>query len=391
MTITRCIIFCIIVWISRSFIEVKTSKVKYHYGSWAGVPATYHDRSQYIRENSQYVRPASRFPYKYWDSETWYQKYARNVAPKNNVNRYFDTNIQRQTSPFDALYNHPIVSWIRGVRNSLRRGIKRLGRMMRRFDTLGFTDRQGFLGALGSNTGLIAGTVGVGAVGVAAREPIAEVAEQLPIIGDLIDLIVSTTTTTTTTTTAATTTTTLAAGKCAKDSDCTGSLLYNRGQGGTCHCGNTGAACSSGTTTPACLGAKSVALVNGGTTETCKCQAKSCTGTDSNTCDTSTGACNCNTATKCSGTTPYCINSITKSTEKIGEVAGVESNGGTPKCGCGPEKSATAAVIKAYKDVCVSSSSKSCKQGTCTTAVCCSAQAATKKALTCQASNKACA
>ena len=64
--------------------------------------------------------------------------------------------------------------------------MERFGRMMRRFDTLGFTDRQGFLGALGSNTGLIAGAVGVGAVGVAAREPIAEVAEQLPIIGDLI-------------------------------------------------------------------------------------------------------------------------------------------------------------------------------------------------------------
>ena len=64
--------------------------------------------------------------------------------------------------------------------------IERLGRMMRRFDTLGFTDRQGPLGALGSNSGLFAGAVGVGAVGVAAREQIAEVAEQLPIIGDLI-------------------------------------------------------------------------------------------------------------------------------------------------------------------------------------------------------------
>ena len=44
------------------------------------------------------------------------------MAPKNNVNRYVDTHIQRQTSPFDALYNHPIVSWIRDVQNSLRRG-----------------------------------------------------------------------------------------------------------------------------------------------------------------------------------------------------------------------------------------------------------------------------
>merc|ERR1719266_770304 len=207
------------------------NQVKYHYGSWAGVPATNHDRSQYNRGNSQYVRTASRFPYKYWDSETWYQKYARNVAPKNNVNRYLNTNIQRQTSPFDALDNHPIVLWIRGVQNSLRQGIERLGRMMRRFDTLGFTDRQGPLGALGANPGLIAGAVGVGAVGVAAREPIAEVAEQLPIIGDLIDLIVPTTTTTTTTTATTTTTTTattLAAGTCTKDSDCTGSTLYNR-------------------------------------------------------------------------------------------------------------------------------------------------------------------
>ena len=82
----------------------------------------YASRSQYNRGNSQYVRTASRFPYKYWDSETWYQKYARNVAPKNNVNRYLNTNIQRQTSSFDTLYNHPIVLWIRGVQNSLRRG-----------------------------------------------------------------------------------------------------------------------------------------------------------------------------------------------------------------------------------------------------------------------------
>ena len=35
-------------------------------------------------------------------------------------------------------------------------------------------------------------------------------------------------------------------------------------------CGSVGKACTAGTSTPQCLGANSAALVNGGTTETCK-------------------------------------------------------------------------------------------------------------------------
>jgi len=177
--------------------------------------------------------------------------------------------------------------------------------------------RQGFVGAL---SGLAPVAIaGVATAGV-FRNEIADIVEDLA-------------NPTTTTTTAATTTTnpckgvTCATGKkavaslgicqcleCAKDSDCTGSKLYNRCVGGTCVCGSVGKACTAGTSTPQCLGANSAALVNGGTTETCKCVANSClpsvltTGVASK-CKTSTGVCGCGDSTACvaTSTTPKCL------------------------------------------------------------------------------------
>ena len=64
-----------------------------------------------------------------------------------------------------------------------------------------------------------------------------------------------------------------------------------------------------------------------------QCEVNTCTGTDSNKCDTNTGACKCNTNAKCSGTLPYCINTRDSGAEKKGELAGAESKDGNPTCG----------------------------------------------------------
>jgi len=175
--------------------------------------------------------------------------------------------------------------------------------------------RQGFVGAL---SGLAPVAIaGVATAGV-FRNEIADIVEDLA-------------NPTTTTTTAATTTTnpckgvTCATGKkavaslgicqcleCSKDSDCTGSKLYNRCVGGTCVCGSVGKACTAGTSTPQCLGANSAALKNGGTTETCKCVANSCLPkltTNASKCKTSTGVCGCGDSSACDATSkvPKCL------------------------------------------------------------------------------------
>merc|ERR1719266_3100211 len=153
--------------------------------------------------------------------------------------------------------------------------------------------------------------------------------------------------------------------KCAKDSDCTGSLLYNRCEGGTCVCGNTKKACSAGTTTPQCLGANSKALVNGGTTETCKCSvtSKSCTGADANFCDEKDGLCKCGTSAACTGSTPNCVNSATKD---ISLKATLQDNSNTPKCSCYYD-------TKSGDYACSSKSIKDCKAKSCTgkSTICC--------------------